>query len=137
MKNRNFILLVYTAILLAVFGLPSFVSAKSDILNQAMEQVKTAAEPAELANPIAPQAVITDIIRRVLTLTGALFMILMVYGGYIYVTARGEDEEIQKGTKIIQAAIIGIVIVLLSYSITMFVGSRAVPLVTEGEEVEK
>ena len=53
------------------------------------------------------------------------------------VSAGGVDEQIEKGRKIVTAAVIGIIIVLLSYSITMFVGSRVGSLVTEGGVIPK
>jgi len=130
--KKILLLYCYIIILFLCFA-PLFAqAAQSDVVNQAMNQVQKATEQAELADPVAPQSIIADVIRRILSLTGALFMVLIVYGGYIYVTAHGEDEQVQKGTKIVTAAIIGIVVVLIAYSITMFIGSRVGPMVTEG-----
>lgn len=70
-------------------------------------------------------------------MTGILFMALIVYGGYLFVTAHGEDEQVEKGRKIIVASIVGIVIVLMAYSITLFIGTRVGPMVTEGGVVER
>lgn len=48
--------------------------------------------------------------------TGALLM--LVYGGYMYVVSAGNDEQTGKAKKIIVSALIGIVIGLLAYAFT-------------------
>jgi hypothetical protein len=40
-----------------------------------------------------------------------------VYAGFLYVTAYGNDEQIQKSKKIMIYAVIGLIVVILSYSI--------------------
>ena len=60
-------------------------------------------------------------IGAALTLVGLIFLILMVYAGYLWMTAKGEEEQVKKSQKIIIAAVIGLVIVLSAYAITVFV----------------
>ena len=64
------------------------------------------------------------VISIVLSVIGVLFTVLMVYGGYLWMTARGKDEQIEKAKSVIMAAIIGIVITLGAYSISAFVVPR-------------
>ena len=45
----------------------------------------------------------------------------MVYGGYLWMTARGNEEEVTKAKNLIKAAIIGLIIVLAAYAISIFV----------------
>jgi hypothetical protein len=40
-----------------------------------------------------------------------------VYAGFLYVTAYGNEEQIQKSKKILIYAVIGLIVVILSYSI--------------------
>lgn len=61
------------------------------------------------------------IINTALTLVGLIFLILMVYAGYLWMTARGEEDQVSKARKIITGSIIGLVIVLSAYAITVFV----------------
>lgn len=61
------------------------------------------------------------VIYMVLSLVGAIFLTLMVYAGYIWMTARGEEEEVKKSQKIIIACVIGLIILVGAYSITSFV----------------
>ncbi len=61
------------------------------------------------------------IIQTGLGLLGTLFLILIMYGGFLWMTDRGNEEQVLKARKIITGAIIGLIIVLSSYAITFFV----------------
>ena len=60
---------------------------------------------------------IVDIINYILTFLGLVAVAFIVYAGFLLVTAGGEEDNLNKGKKIITYAAIGIVIVLLAYSI--------------------
>ncbi|MFA7314587.1 MAG: hypothetical protein WC025_01485 [Candidatus Magasanikbacteria bacterium] len=64
------------------------------------------------------------VINMILSVVGVLFTILMVYAGFTWMAARGEDAKIDKAKKIIVASIIGLVITLAAYSITNFIIPR-------------
>lgn len=51
----------------------------------------------------------------------SIFFILTLYGGYLWMTARGNEEQISKAKSIIAQAIIGMAIVMLSYIITFMI----------------
>ena len=70
------------------------------------------------------QSIVGTVINAALTLVGLIFLILMVYAGYLWMTARGSDEIINKAKGIITAAIIGLVLVISAYAITVFVTKR-------------
>jgi len=63
-------------------------------------------------------------LNAALSLVGLIFLILMVYAGYLWMTARGEEEMTKKAQKIIISTIIGLIIVLSAYVITSFVTGR-------------
>jgi len=63
-------------------------------------------------------------INAALQLVGIIFMGLLVYAGILWMTARGEEEQIKKAQKIISASIIGLVITISAYAITVFVTGR-------------
>ncbi len=64
--------------------------------------------------------ILSGIIQTVLSLLGVLFLLLMIYGGYLYMTARGNEEQLEKAKKIITQTFIGIIIVLAAYAISWF-----------------
>lgn len=65
--------------------------------------------------------VVGKIIGVFLTLMGAIFLILIIYGGFTWMTASGEPEKIKKAQQIIKNAIIGLIIVLAANVITQFI----------------
>lgn len=66
------------------------------------------------------------VISVVLSLIGVVFLILMIYGGFIWMNSRGNDQEIQKAIDIIRDSIIGLLIVIAAYAITAFIGKNLV-----------
>lgn len=69
----------------------------------------------------APDPFIAVLIKTVLSFLGVLFLILMIYGGVLWMTARGKEEQVTKARDLIIAAVIGLIIVLASYAISIFV----------------
>jgi len=67
------------------------------------------------------EAVIATIIKAALTFLGIVFLLLMIYGGYLWMTARGSEEQVTKAKNLITAAVIGLIIVLAAYAISYFV----------------
>lgn len=66
------------------------------------------------------------VIKIALSFAGSMFLLWMVYAGILWMTARGEEEQVKKAQKIIPAAIIGLIITAGAYAITNFVFQRAV-----------
>lgn len=64
---------------------------------------------------------IGNIIGTLLSLIGVIFFVLMVYGGFLWMTAHGDSAQVDKGKETIIAAVIGLVVVLASYALTTFV----------------
>lgn len=65
----------------------------------------------------------SNIISLALSLLGIGFIVLIIAGGFKWMTAQGNEEEAKKAMKIIQMAIIGLIIIISAYSITHFVFS--------------
>lgn len=69
-------------------------------------------------------AVTGSFINTALSFVGIIFMALVVYAGYLWMTARGEEDQVGKARKILISALVGIVIVLGAYAITAIVTTR-------------
>lgn len=67
------------------------------------------------------------VVQAALSFVGIIFLSLMVYAGYLWMTARGETEQVEKAKKIIIQSVVGLAITVGAYSITAFV----VPAVLE------
>jgi len=90
----------------------------------------------KLENEEAPDVRIfaSGLINTLLGAYGIIFTVLMVYAGHLLMTARGNEEMIQKGYKTIIGAVIGLILVLSSYSIAYFVGKSAQKVTRYGEQ---
>jgi hypothetical protein len=64
------------------------------------------------------------VISTALTLVGLIFLILMVYAGYLWMTARGDEGQVEKALGIVKTCVIGLIVVMSAYAITFFVLSR-------------
>ena len=64
---------------------------------------------------------ISLIITTALEFVGVIFLVLAIYGGYIWMIARGNEQEIEKAKNTLIAAIIGMVIVVAAYAISYYV----------------
>jgi hypothetical protein len=64
---------------------------------------------------------ITTIINFALGLLGLIAVVFLIYAGVLMVTAGGNEDQVGKAKKIITYAVIGIVVILLSYTIVQFV----------------
>ncbi len=85
------------------------------------EQDITFASEAGFNLPTTIGDITAIIIKALLGLLGIIFIILMIYAGFLWMTAGGSEEQIKKAINLIRAAVIGLIIVIAAYSITNFV----------------
>ena len=67
---------------------------------------------------------IGSLIKSAIGLLGIIFLILIVYSGYMWMTARGDEKQVTKAKDTLQRAMIGIIIVVAAYAITTFLFTR-------------
>ena len=57
------------------------------------------------------------IIQLLLGIAGGVAVIFVIIGGYQYITSGGNEESAEKGRKTLTNAVIGVVVIILSYAI--------------------
>lgn len=67
------------------------------------------------------QETVIAIIQWVLGLLGLIAVIMILIGGFKWMTAGGNEEKVESAKKLLTAAIIGLVIILLAWAIVIFV----------------
>jgi Type IV secretion system pilin len=113
-------LLTILFILITVFAITPAVQADSpysavtDEFNYIQEGVTGTSVAPDLEN------VIVDIIKIVLGFLGIIFVILIIWSGFQWMTAGGNSTAIEVARKRIINSVIGLVIILAAYSITSF-----------------
>lgn len=122
MRLRQTILLGVAA--LTLVAVPVRAANLSDTVST---QIKASGKSAGLTKngeSIDPRLAAAGIIQMMLQLLGMIFVSLVVLAGFWLITAKGDEGKIEKAHNTIQAAIVGLIIILLSYSITRFVGNQ-------------
>lgn len=71
-----------------------------------------------------PRAIIARIINIALSFLGIIILSLMIYAGFLWMTSGGEEEKIRRAKDILKNAIIGLVITLSAWGITVFILNR-------------
>jgi hypothetical protein len=61
------------------------------------------------------------IIQAALGLLGVLFIVLTIYAGITWMTAAGNEESIKKAATTLKHNVVGLIIVLLAYVISIFI----------------
>ncbi|MBP6884794.1 MAG: hypothetical protein KBC17_03130 [Candidatus Pacebacteria bacterium] len=105
--------------LIAIGGVAMFTVAHA----QDEYGLRATAEEAGIINRGERQELSTlvgNVLGTALSMVGVLFFGLMIYGGILWMTARGNDDQTKKAFDTITAAVIGLVIILASYAITTF-----------------
>lgn len=69
-------------------------------------------------------SLIQIVINAFLSLIGVMLLAYMLYAGYNWLTARGEEEKVTKAKDTLRRAIIGVIIIVAAYAISIFVMSR-------------
>lgn len=67
---------------------------------------------------------IGGVVNRILQFLGAIFLVLTIYGGFLWMTAGGNDEQVGNAKKIIVAAVVGLALVLAAYAVSWFIVTK-------------
>ncbi|MFH2105606.1 MAG: pilin [Parcubacteria group bacterium] len=65
--------------------------------------------------------VVANVIRAVLGIVGVLLLVMMIYGGVVYMTSAGSEDRVAMGKKVLSYAIFGVVIIALAFVLTTYV----------------
>lgn len=80
--------------------------------------------------PRAPGVIAAEVVQIVLGFLGLVGVIMMLYAGFLWLTAGGEEEKAKQGRTLLFQALIGTFIVLAAYSITYFVLNELTKAIT-------
>lgn len=124
---RQIILAIYFLVLLAislVFGnkMPALaLSPKEEALGQLNVAAGESGANIIGSGPMDPRLIAAIIIRASLAFVGIFFVVLIMYAGFLWMTAGGEEDKISRARKLITNSVIGLAVILSAYSITYFI----------------
>ncbi len=64
---------------------------------------------------------INDLVKWIITISSSVFAIMVMYAGFNYLTAMGDEGKIKKGHEFLKNAIIGYVIMLSAWLVIKFI----------------
>ena len=67
---------------------------------------------------------VQTVISIFLSVIGVMLLVYIIYAGYNWMTAHGEEEKVQRAKDTIKRAIMGAIIIIGAYAISIFVMSR-------------
>lgn len=87
---------------------------------------------ANLANNVSTSAGInkgngglTEILGRIINIAlgflGIVFLVLLIYAGFMWMTAAGDEGKVKKAREMITQAVIGLIVIVAAYAISSFV----------------
>ncbi len=87
---------------------------------QALDLGINSAEQLQLGNA-SPKSIIVNVIQVILGFLALLAVIIILIGGFKWMTAGGNDDKVADARKLITAGIIGLLIILASWGISRWV----------------
>lgn len=63
------------------------------------------------------RGIVLTIINFFLGFLGLLAVVMVIYGGFLYVSSAGNEENVNKAKKILLYAVVGIVVIIVSFAL--------------------
>ena len=123
---KIFSLKALLSIFIALFLVSMFFSTPSLALEKAQSGLDATAETGFGSLPnedVTISSTIGKVVGYALSFVGVIFLILIIYAGFTWMLARGNEAEVKKAKDLMFDAVIGLVIILSAYAITAFVGN--------------
>lgn len=120
--NKNIKQIIILVILIAILIIPYLVFAANPTVDK-LESVGSEFGPytEEVEHEYSIAKIIGLIINTVISLLGVLFVSLIVYAGYNWMTAAGDEAKVTKAKDTIRRAIIGLIIVVSAFAIYNYI----------------
>lgn len=74
-----------------------------------------------------------NVVSYLFTFIGALALLMFVYGGFTLILSQGNPEKVKKGTGILTASVIGLVVAFGGYLLIQFLGSDVLKVKKVGQ----
>jgi cbb3-type cytochrome oxidase subunit 3 len=133
--SKREISIVLAAIFLAFFVIVPVVLANDTGAKKALEGLNQTAAEGYLGDSSQTGGLDAKVITNIpttigkvvgagLAFIGIIFFVLMIYGGFTWMMAKGNEQEVAKAKNLIYSAVIGLIIVLAAYAITVYIGGQ-------------
>lgn len=121
-RSLRRLLAALSILVLLTLGTTAYAVVSNDPLT-GVDRLLTGVESgAGLDHKVAePQFIVANLVQVALSLVGIVLIILIIYGGYRWGTARGNESQVDDARGLIRDAIIGLIVIFAAFFITTFV----------------
>ncbi len=125
MKKLIFSFLLFCMVLAPAIMLALPVAAQDDIIGGSSVSEdpfgKDYAESIGLQANKTPQEIAASIIQVIMTFLGIIAVVVILLGGFKWMTAAGNEDKVDEAKKLIRAGIIGLIIIIAAWAIASWV----------------
>lgn len=125
---------VVLALSLSMVMLPMFASAQTQALpKNTQERCSLFKSQFQLTNKTdvlqnnkvfcSASELILTVINYIQIMAGTVTALFLMIGGFLFITSGGNEEQAEKGKKIVTNSVIGLVVIILSYAIVRIVSN--------------
>lgn len=68
-----------------------------------------------------PRDTVVGLIKLIISFLGTIAVLIVLYGGFLWMTASGNQDQIDKAQKLLIAGVVGLVIILSAFGLATFV----------------
>lgn len=109
--------------IMAVMGTSDALAADVDPSNLSAAIITDADRPDDVRDETDIRSTVISVVNYLLGFLGLVAVLFIIYAGFTMVTSQGDEEAVTNARKMIIYAIIGIIIIFLSFTIVNFVAS--------------
>lgn len=85
------------------------------------DTAKEALSNADFSQISSPDMIAANIIKTALSYVGVVFLLVVIFSGFLWMTAAGNEERVTKAKKMITGGVIGMILIFAAYAVTDFV----------------
>ena len=119
MTKKTLIKGLISTAMLATMALPMVALAQGAVTSNELLPGQIAVELGQQQQDL--RITIARIVRTAMSLLGIIAVMIILYGGFKWMTSGGSDDAVGDSKKIITAGIIGLIIILTAFAIASFV----------------
>jgi cytochrome bd-type quinol oxidase subunit 2 len=72
----------------------------------------------------SPEHALTSILNVTYMWAGVICVLILIVAGFLFVTSRGDPAQMKRSKDAIRGAVVGLVVVLVAFTITQFILGR-------------
>lgn len=92
-------------------------------LKESLSTLSNVANEAGIPDRGSAEEILVDIINWLLAISAIVALGALIWGGFSYITSLGDEKKVDKAKNIIKYAVIGLIVILLSFVILTAVRS--------------